>query len=73
MRSGLILLAGIAGLAVVAMTCPEQVRTEVAERASVPPEIYAEAERQFDTFVDWARDPADRPDDNHFSENGLGQ
>lgn len=61
MRSGLILLAGAAGLCAAIVACPQTLRSEMAEKATLPDHIYREAERQFVTFVNWARDPEGRP------------
>ncbi|WP_300526813.1 hypothetical protein [Maricaulis sp.] len=62
MKSGL-MAAGAAVLAAGAVVlCPASVRTEIAERTSVPEGYAAEAERQIDMFVAWLRDDASKPE-----------
>lgn len=67
MKHGLIALGAITVMATGIIACPQSLREEVSDRASLPPHVYEEAERQLTLFVSWARDEGSRPDTSDYS------
>jgi len=68
MKSGLLILVGALGAAVLVMGCPQTLRDDMAERAALPDHVYVEAERQLSIFVNWARSDGQRPDADEHAE-----
>ena len=67
MKHGLIALGAMTAIATGILTCPQSLRDQVSEHASLPPHVYEEAERQLTLFVSWARDEGSRPDTRDYS------
>lgn len=68
MKSGLLILVGVLGAAVLVMGCPQSLRNDMAERTALPDHVYVEAERQLSIFVNWARSEGERPDAEEHAE-----
>ncbi|RKR02705.1 MULTISPECIES: hypothetical protein [Maricaulis] len=61
MKTTAIILGGALAVSLLAVNCPQSVRTAVTERTQIPDHVYEEAERQLDVFVSWARNDANVP------------